>query len=352
MVRKLRLGVAGLIHDHVWGLLNQFIQIESITLVSAADPNEPLLDRASSQYGVKKLYHSYADMLEKEELDIVLICNENAKHADVVEIAAENGVHVIMEKPMSANLAQADRIVSCSEHSGIKVMVNYPTAWDPGIQYSYKVVKDGLIGRIFHVRYRGAHAGPKEVGCSPYFYEWLYNRELNGAGALMDYCCYGVNISLWFVGKMPMRVLASAKNLVRKYVQVDDNAIVLMEFDEAVGVAEACWSQVGPYPIHGPIINGSEGSIMVSDEGFIYLYRLTEPGNFRNPERRVITPPHPPVGRRNGPEYFVEKVLNDEEIEEPLSAKFNRGVQEVLEAALLSSETRTFVDLPLRGENS
>lgn len=347
MTKKLRLGVAGLVHDHVWGLLSQFRQLENIEFVAAADPNKPLLEAVSSQYGIKRTFASYSEMFAKEELDVALVCNENARHADVVELAAERGVHVVMEKPMSANLAQAERIVRASERHGVKVMVNYPTAWNPAVRYAYHLVKEGGIGRVFHIRFRGAHAGPKEVGCSPYFYGWLYDKELNGAGALMDYCCYGVNIALWFLEKRPLRVMATARNLVRKYINVDDNAILLMEFDDAVGVAEACWSQVGPYPIHGPIINGSEGAICVTDDGVLHLYQVKTPGNFKELRSEDITPPAPPTGYRNGPEYFVGRVLRDEAIENPLDARFNRDVQEVLEAALRSVERGVAVSIPL-----
>lgn len=347
MTKKLKLGVAGLVHDHVWGLLNQFKEIESVEMVAAADANPPLLARCSNLYGIKKVYHSFLDMFKREELDIVLVCNENAKHVDVVELAAENGVHVIMEKPMSANLPQADRIVSSAERYGIKVMVNYPTTWNPAIRYSLQLIREGKVGKVFHIRYRGAHAGPREVGCSPYFYEWLYDKDLNGGGALMDYCCYGVNIALWFIGKPPIKVCATAKNLVRKYIPVEDNAILLMEFSDAVGIAEACWSQIGPHPIHGPIINGEEGTIIVTDDGKIHMWLVKNPGDFRDLQIESITPPMPEKGYRNGPEYFVEKILRDEEIENPLDAKFNRRVQEILEAGIRSVEKGTVINLPL-----
>ncbi|MEM3080900.1 MAG: Gfo/Idh/MocA family oxidoreductase [Nitrososphaerota archaeon] len=293
------------------------------------------------------MYRNFSEMFEKEKIDITLVCNENARHADVIELAAENGIHIMMEKPMSANLSRAKRIVSASERYGVKVMVNYPTTRNPGIQYSLQLTREGKIGEIFHIRYRGAHAGPRGVGCSPYFYRWLYDRELNGAGALMDYCCYGVNIALWFLEKLPNRVLAMAKNLVRKYIPVEDNAILLMEFKDAVGVAEACWSQIGPYPIHGPIINCSDGAIVVTDDGKVHIWQVKNPGNFRDLRSESITPSTPPKGYRNGPEYFVERVLRDEEIEKPLNVKFNMHVQETLEAGLRSVERGTVVNLPL-----
>ena len=59
----------------------------------------------------------------------------------------------------------------------------------------------GEIGQLWQVKYRAAHQGPVELGCSRQFCEWLYDEELNGAGALMDYCCYGAVLAEVLLGK-------------------------------------------------------------------------------------------------------------------------------------------------------
>ncbi|MEM3590495.1 MAG: Gfo/Idh/MocA family oxidoreductase [Candidatus Bathyarchaeia archaeon] len=349
MSRKYKLGIAGLVHDHVWGLLNQFKDTGKVEIEAAADLNPPLLERAKELFGVNKIYTDFSRMLKESDLDLILLCTENSRHADVVEAAAEKGVHVIMEKPMSANLEQAERIVRAAEKHGIKVMVNYPTTWSPAIQQAYKMVKEGRIGEIFHIRFRGAHAGPKEIGCSPYFYTWLYNKELDGAGALMDYCCYGVNLSLWFLGRMPQSVVGVMGTLARTYLEVDDNAVIIMDYKNAFGIAEACWSQVGSYPIHGPIINGVDGSLVVEEDGKLHFYSVKVKGNYRDISHEVIEPPQPPKGLRNGPEYFLECIEKDIKIGEPLNVEFNRNVQEVLEAGLRSALEGRRIYLPLGG---
>ncbi len=342
-----KLGVAGLVHDHVWGLLNQFRVLQDVSILAAADPNPPLLKNIGENFGVSRTYREFSEMLEKEELDAVLACTENSRHVDVVEAAGEKGVHVIMEKPMSASLEQADRIVEATERHGIKVMVNYPTTWDSRIQHAHKLVEEGRIGNVFHIRFRGAHAGPKEVGCSPYFYTWLYDKDLNGAGALFDYCCYGVNIAQWFLSRQPQSVTAVAGILARTYLTVEDNALILMDFGDAIGMAAACWSQVGPHPIHGPVISGVDGSLIVDEEGNLLLYAVKEKGNYRDIHQEVVEVPPPPEGWSNGPEYFVEQITRDEEIEDPLGVKFNRNVQEVLQAGLLSATEGKRIHLPL-----
>jgi predicted dehydrogenase len=344
-MKEIRLGIAGLVHDHVWGLLTEFSELEEIKIVAAADSNKFLLQKARDLFNLST-YEDCEMMFAKEKLDAVLVCTENSRHADLVESASERGLHVIMEKPMSANFAQARRIVSASEKYGTKVMVNYPTTWSPGIQLAYKMVKKGEIGKVHHIRFRAAHSGPKEIGCSEYFYSWLYNRELNGAGAFMDYCCYGVNLALWFLGK-PKSVVATFGTLARPYLTVDDNAILLMEYTDAFGVAEASWSQVGRYPIHGPTLNGLHGTIVVEEDGKVRFVRVREEGDFRNVVEEVIDPPQLPLGLRNGPEYFASCILENKPLEPPVDARFNLMVQEVLEAGLISAKEGRRIFLPI-----
>jgi len=344
----LRLGVVGLVHDHVWGLLREFRELKGVEIVAAADRNRPLLVKAKESFGPAQVYEDYEQMLMKEKLDAVLACTENSRHAEVVEAACEKGLHVMMEKPMSATLAQAERIVKASERHGMKVMVNYPTTWSPGVQLARSMVNEGAIGDLHHVRFRAAHAGPKEIGCTEYFYNWLYDRALNGAGALMDYCCYGVNLALWFLGRRPRSVTGITGTFARTYLSVDDNAILLMEYGDALGVAEASWSQVGRHPAHGPILNGLDGSLMVDEEGKVHLTRVKQKGNYRDVRSETMEPPAPREGWRNGPEHFVTHLLEDRPLEPPVDAGFNRDVQEVLEAGLRSAEEGRRITLPPR----
>lgn len=171
MADKLRVGVVGLVHDHVWGIVDQFQKLEDAEVTCVADVNEPLLAKVR-KLGVKT-YKSYDDLLAKEKIDAVIVYTENSRHADITELAAEKGLHIMVEKPMAATLEQADRMLQASKKHGIKLMVNYATAWYPTFREAYKMAMEGSIGRLYQARYRAAHEGPKEIGCSPYFYEWL-----------------------------------------------------------------------------------------------------------------------------------------------------------------------------------
>ena len=129
------------------------------------------------------LYETYDELLEREDLDIVSCTTENARHAEVVEAAAARGLHVLVEKPMAASLAQAERMVAAASFAGVKLFLNWPSSWQPPLQHAIKLAREGFIGQVYEARYRGGHTGPRDLGCSPYFYSWLYDAELNGGGA-------------------------------------------------------------------------------------------------------------------------------------------------------------------------
>jgi len=339
MAAKLRIGVIGMVHDHLWGVLGHMAKRDDAQIVAAADPNQPLLDQISKEYGVEKLYRDYRDLLDKEKPDAVLCYTDNRTHADVVEACAEAGVHVMCEKPMADRLANADRMLAAAQRSGIKLMINYPTTWGPALQHAYKLAQDGKIGQICQIRMHCAHAGPKEIGCSEYFWGWLYDRERNGAGALMDYCCYGCNINRWFLGR-PNSVVATWGRLYKDYIDVDDNAFILMNYDRAIGIAEASWTQIGGVPEGGPTINGSGGTMVVRGK---QLWLVTTDDK----EASIVEAPEPPAHWRDPAAHFVWCIRNDKQPEGPSSAQICRDAQEILEAGILSCEQNRRIELPL-----
>ena len=339
MPAKLRLGVIGLVHDHIWGLLNQVKELDDAEVVAVADPNEPLREKACANHGLGKFYDDCREMIDSEKLDGVIVGRENSAHADILETCAAKGVHYMGEKPMAANLAQADRMLTAAEKAGIVCFINFPTTWQPALQHAHTLVQEGAIGQVFQLRMRSGHHGPKEIGCSEYFWSWLYDAERNGAGAYMDFCCYGANISRWFLGH-PQSVIATRGQFVKNYDVPDDNGILLLEYPKATGICEGSWTQIGPQP-GGWIINGSTGTL-VPDAGGVKLYTL------ENREGKVIECPPLPKGKHNGPAYFANCIRRGEQPEGRSNMHLCRDAQEILEAGLVSAREGRRIALPLK----
>jgi predicted dehydrogenase len=339
MAKKYRVGVAAMVHDHVWGELHHWNKMENVELVAAGDVNQDLRDKISSQFGVPRTYESWQEMIEKEELDIVQAASENNQCADIVEACAAKGIHVISEKPMAARLSQANRMLAAATKANIKLAINWPTSWIPHIQEWERRLLAGDIGNICYLKYRSAHNGPKEIGCDPHFWGWLYDEEKNGAGAFMDYICYSAMFNARILG-LPKEVMGMRAVMVKDYALPDDNAVVIMKYPHAFGVSEASWTQVVGYAEGAnPIAYGSEGSLSCSKGNVIWQ----RPGK----DAEVIAPAELKYPLRSGPEYLIHCIENNEPVEGFSSPKVGRDAQEILEAGLLSADSGKHMTLPL-----
>ena len=338
MAKTYKVGVAGLVHDHVWSEMAHWRSMPHVEIVAVGDVNAPLRGRAQGEFGAARAYPSWREMVEAEDLDIVQAASENNAHADIVEACAAKNVHVICEKPMAATLAQADRMLRATAQAGTLLLVNWPTAWYAPVQEWERRILAGGIGDVQYVKYRSAHNGPKEMGCTPYFYEWLYDAEKNGAGALMDYCCYAANMAVRFLGR-PESVTGMRGVFAKEYPLPDDNAIILMRYPRAFGVAEACWTQTVPYAEGAnPVAYGSEGSLAVAGGSVVWQ----RPG----PDAETITPPAPPAPDHSGPEYLLHCLETNSPLEGFCSPQVSRDAQEILEAGLRASDTGQTQTLP------
>lgn len=338
MARTYRVGIASLVHDHVWDELKHWRALPKIELIAASDSNAPLRERVRREHDLPRVYESWREMLAKETIDIVLAASENSTAVEIVEACAEKGIHVVSEKPMAANLAQAKRMLEAAAEAKTELVINWPIAWRPEIQEWERRIAAGEIGSVFHLSYRAAHNGPKEIGCSRYFYDWLYDAEKNGAGAFMDYCCYGANFCARFLG-LPIQVTALRGTLIKDYPVPDDNAVILMKYPHALGLAEASWTQ--PVPVSGPnpVAYGTNGSLAVSGNAVV----LQRPGR----EPAVLEPKPLETPRRSAPEYLIHCLETKQPVEGLCSAKVGRDAQEILEAGLRSSNSGCTQSLPL-----
>ena len=221
-------------------------------------------------------------------------------------------------------------------------MVSWPLAWWPELRHALAMASAGEIGRVTGVKYRAANCGPKELGCSPYFYGWLYDADLNGAGAFMDYCSYGAALARHVLGQ-PSRVTAVAGRLAKEYITVDDNAVILMEWPRAMAIAEASWTQIGHLTSYVTAIYGTEGTIVVEPRPKAHLLLATREHDHGV---EVDAPPLPPE-LRNATAYFLSRLAEGAPVEGLCSAEVGRDAQEILEAGLIAAGSGSAVSLPL-----
>jgi predicted dehydrogenase len=125
-----------------------FRGLPGVEIAALADSNADGIDDLIALTGAKKHYRTFEEMLDNEKLDIVVLCSRHpGDHFQQIRHAAERGVHVYTEKPMTVSLAEADKIVALVERYGIKLLVAHFARYDLGFRTMKKIVEAGEIGR-------------------------------------------------------------------------------------------------------------------------------------------------------------------------------------------------------------
>ena len=303
MPTPLRIGVLGLTHDHIWDNLPDAATHPDVRIVAAADPHQALLGRFEREYQGRP-YTNPETLLDSEQLDAVYLYADNAAGAELTELAASRDLHVLVEKPMSATLAGAERMLSAAAAAGVRLLVNWPFAWWPQMQHALGMIQEGAVGRVWQVRYRAAHAGPRELGCSEFFCDWLYDPRRNGpGGAFMDYCCYGAVLARAILGQ-PTHVSGLAQRLVKDDIDVEDNGMLVMNYPHALAVSEGSWTQIGKLSAYTTLIYGTDGTLMMEPRtgGRLFLASAEEP------EGTEVNVPKPPAENRSATAHLAHCV--------------------------------------------
>src|SRR6266436_2357802 len=126
---RLSVGVLGLSHDHVWGNLAALAAGDHGRLVAAAEPDGRLRERLRDLDGAVATHDTFDALLERRDLDAVMIFSDNRTSADLGVRALGRGLPVMVEKPMAADLPGARALLAAARAAGLPLMVNWPTAW-------------------------------------------------------------------------------------------------------------------------------------------------------------------------------------------------------------------------------
>lgn len=260
----LRIGIAGLVHGHVGGFLNQNLHRPDIQIVGIAEADKNLRELTASKYSLPQsiLFSTLEEMLSLTHPQAVLIYSNTFDHRAIVEACARHGVPVMMEKPLAVSLSDARAMQAAARRAKIPVLVNYETTWYRSNRAAYDIVHDQSIGEIRKVVVHDGHQGPKEINVEPWFLAWLTDPKLNGAGALFDFGCYGADLMTWLMdGRRPDSVTAVTQRIKPDiYQRVDDEATIVLTYPKAQAILQASWNW--PYSRKDMEVYGKTGYVV------------------------------------------------------------------------------------------
>jgi glucose-fructose oxidoreductase len=338
----LRVAIVGLEHGHVEGFLSALPHHSDVELVAIADPDSSLMEKYQRRFNLdpKLFYKSEAIMIEARHPAAVLVYTPISEHRHVIEVAAQYGVSSMVEKPLTISYDDALAIQRIARERHVQVLVNYETTWYASNREAYNQLNDGQLGQLRRVVVHDGHLGPKEIGVPPEFLSWLIDPAQNGAGALYDFGCYGVDLMTWLMhGETPLTVTAVVNHdKPDLYPRVDDDATIILKYPRAQAVIMASWNW--PFNRKDMEVYGATGyAITVESDKLRVRYQ-------HDREEHEETAPTLPSDQRDSLHYLAAVLSGRLPAKGDLSAlDTNVTVMRILDAARQSARTGQSVRL-------
>ncbi|SFC05026.1 Gfo/Idh/MocA family protein [Spirosoma endophyticum] len=343
--KPLRVGVVGLVHSHVNGILNKVYKQQNqadIEIVGIAEPNRDLAERLAKRFGfdMKLVYPTIAEMLDKTKPEAVTDFGRIVDHKKTVEACAPRGIHVMVEKPLATSFADAQQMEALSKKHKTQLLTNYETTWYGSNHKAYALANtDKVIGDLRKIVVHDGHQGPKEINVNQEFFEWLTDPVTNGAGALFDFGCYGANLSTWLMhNQRPLSVLAVTQQIKPDiYPKVDDEGTIILTYPKTQTIIQASWNwpfarkDMEVYGQTGYVftVDGTKMRIRLKDEKAEHLAEATQADA---PASDSFT-------------YLARLLHGETKPDELTSLDNNMIVMEILDAARQSAKTGKAVSL-------
>lgn len=198
----MKLGILGVSGHFVLRVLPGLVKSKTVEVYAVASRDGEKAKKAALQYNIPKHFASYEELLKDPDIDFVYIPLPNDLHLEWIKKAADYGKHVICEKPIAMNAAEAQAAITYAGEKGIKVMEAFMYKFHPQWQYALKLIKYGEIGKVttIHTFFGYNNADPKNIR----------NIKANGGGAIYDIGCYAVSTARFLLQAEPKRVFAKA----------------------------------------------------------------------------------------------------------------------------------------------
>jgi predicted dehydrogenase len=265
---------AGYIADYHVRALKK-IDDASITAVAAL-PLEAARAFAN-KYGIGQATDETLSLIERADIDAVVIGTPNQFHASYAGAFMEKGKDVFLEKPMAMSASEGEKVRQAAKKNRRLVMVGHMWRFDTEVNFIKDMIAEGRLGTIFKTKGYGIHENWGPGG-------WFTQKKLAGGGALADMGVHAIDTVCYLLGEPePKEVYAKINTYFGDY-DVDDTGIVIITWDNGcTSIIESGWWQ--------PHMDGPEaGTRLFGTKGYASLFptelkfKLGEfPGKFKAP---------------------------------------------------------------------
>ena len=309
---------AAVIGTGFWGKNHARVynEIEETDLLAVCDIDADRAKAVAEQYGAKS-YSNLRKMLQDKNIDLVSVCTWSTSLAKVAAEAAKAGKHVLVEKPMAANVKEATRLFETAQKQQVHLTVGFLMRFIPGLQQIKKAVDSKTLGDLVCATAKRVSQWPERIG---------------DVGVVKDIAIHDIDAMLYLFNEDPIAVYA--KTGAMRHKRFEDYAQLLLTFERGkTAFIEANW--LTPYKTRTLVVTGSD-AIMSLD----YITQELKIENVKEtvqPRQTIVEPLKLEL------RHFANCVL---EKEKPLITGLD-GMKalKIAEAALKSSTTGKIVKL-------
>lgn len=263
MKKNINVGIIGLGRLGKVHANNLAYSVPNVNLLAACSLVPEELAFAEKNLGVDRLYEDYAEMLNDQDIDAVVIVSPSHLHCEQVIQAFEAGKHVFVEKPLGTTLEEMEEVKAVVESRPEQVfMLGFMRRFDPSYLYAKEMIDRGEIGDISLIRCYGIdpHAGMES------FIEFA--KKSKSGGLFLDMAIHDIDLIRWYTGGEIKKVWALGNNIAYPILDelgdLETGAALCELDDKKIGIIVSGRNSAHGYHVETEII-GTKGSVRVAN---------------------------------------------------------------------------------------
>lgn len=256
--------------------------IKNAKLVAVCDKVSELMVPYVNEHNAVA-YEDFETMLQNPEVEIVNICTPSGSHAFIAELAAKYKKHIIVEKPISMTIEEADRIINAAKENNVKLAVVHPNRFRPVAMKLKEIMDSGKLGEISHALcIVNWNRGQEYYSQAP----WRGTKALDG-GVLMNQAIHNLDLLLWYLGK-PVEIVSMDATRFRN-IEAEDVSSGVIRFESGVLATVQASTTVYPKNYEESItIFGENGTVKIGGTNALYFKDLIIKGMTEEEAQEII----------------------------------------------------------------
>ncbi|NBI63095.1 gfo/Idh/MocA family oxidoreductase [Clostridiales bacterium] len=254
------IGCGRIATNHMKAAINNGLEIVAVCDIVSEKMDSLLVKHDLRSHDSIRKYCDYKQMLQEINPSLVSIATESGNHAEIALYCIDQGVNVIIEKPMAMSMVDADEIIRRSEEKGVKVSACHQNRFNVAVQELRKAIEAGRFGKLshgsIHVRW---NRGPQYYEQASWRGTWAQD-----GGALMNQCIHGIDLLRWMMGDEIAEIYGATRQRFHDYLEAEDVGMAVVKFKNgAIGTIEGS-TNVYPKNLEETLyIFGEKGTVKI-----------------------------------------------------------------------------------------